>query len=149
MLPSELQHEDANERGRFMAALDRARGQEHEPTWEAPIELGSHHMAILASRRLKDISVYLLFFAFVLLILAVSLGVMLSVGGGLPGMWSPFAMVAGMFLGVLCFLFFKFMSDTVRALADLCDLARSLETQVSQIADQLEREQDLEGAAHS
>lgn len=147
MLPSELQREDAHERGRFLAALDRERGSAEEATWEAPIELGGHQVALLAARRLKDISVYLLFFAFVLLILAVGLGVMLSLGGGLPGMWSPFAMVAGMFVGVLCFLFFKFMSDTVRALAELSDLGRSLEAQVAQIADQLERESDSREAS--
>lgn len=142
MLPTELQQEDAAERDRFMAALDRRGGGAPTSTWEAPVELGNHSMALLASRRLKDISVYLLFFAFVLLLLSVGLGVALGVGGGLPGMWAPFAFVAGVFVGVLCFLFFKFMSDTVRALADITDLARNLEARVTQMADLLEQQDE-------
>lgn len=145
MLPSELEHEDTAERDRFMAALDR-RGGGSQTNWEAPVELGGHSMALLAARRLKDISVYLLFFAFVLLLLSVGLGVALGVAGGLPGMWAPFAFVSGVFVGVLCFLFFKFMSDTVRALADITDLARSLEARVSHMADLLEREDGREAA---
>lgn len=145
MLPSELQSEDPGERDRFMAALDRQRGQDTGQTWEAPVELAGHHMALMASRRLKDISDYLLFFAVVLAILAVGLGVLLALAGGLPGMWSPFALVSGVFVGVLCFLFFKFMSDTVRALADITDLARSLEARVTQLADALESDSEHAG----
>jgi hypothetical protein len=146
MLPSELEHEDTAERDRFMAALDRRGGGASQGVqWEAPVELGGHSMALLAARRLKDISVYLLFFAFVLLLLSVGLGVALGVAGGLPGMWSPFAFVAGVFVGVLCFLVFKSLSDTVRALADMTDLARSLEARVNHIADLLERDEH-EGA---
>ena len=145
MLPSELEHEDTAERDRFMAALDR-RGSTQGVQWDAPVELGGHSMALLAARRLKDISVYLLFFAFVLLLLPVGLGVALVVAGELPGIWSSFAFVAGVFIGVLCFLFFKFMSDTVRALADITDLARSLEARVNHMADLLERDEGREGA---
>lgn len=138
MLPRELQNEDRAERDRFMAALDR--GQTPERAWEAPVELGGFHQATLAARRLKDISDYLLAFAFLLSVLALGLGVLVAWGGGLPGLWASFAFVAGMFLGVLCFLFFKFMSDTVRALADMTDLARSLDARVAQLADLLERD---------
>lgn len=146
MLPSELEDENTAERDRFMAALDRRTSASGASQWEAPVELGGHSMALLAARRLKDISVYLLFFAFVLLLLSVGLGVALGVGGGLPGMWAPFAFVSGVFVGVLCFLFFKFMSDTVRALADMTDLARSLEARVNHMADLLERDDGPEGA---
>ncbi|MGE0713291.1 MAG: hypothetical protein AB7N76_35580 [Planctomycetota bacterium] len=137
-----LEGDTERERERFLAALGSGRG-DAEPAWSAPIEASQgHHLALLAARRLKDISVYLLFFAFLLLTLAVGLGAALGVWGKLPGIWGPFAFVAGAFVGVLSFLFFKFMSDTVRALADLSDLARSLEVRVGHMSELLEQHAD-------
>jgi pilus assembly protein TadC len=145
------------ERDRFLAAINAggpsggsssagsrsAAPQQEAEQWQAPIEVGLHqHMALLAARRLRDISLYLLFFAFLLLTMAVGLGVSMALWGQLPGAWGPFSFVAGAFVGVLTFLFFKFMSDTVRALADLCDLARGLDVRVGHMAELMERHAD-------
>ena len=145
-MPPEIdEHETERERQRFLTALSRPQssgGGEAPPSWQPPIEAHGGHLALLAARRLKDISVYLLFFAFLLAILSSGLGVLLGVWGDLPGVWAPFAIVSGVFLGLLCFLFFKFMSDTVRALADLSDLARSLEVRMSHMSEALDRQAD-------
>lgn len=116
-----------------------------QTAWQPPIEAQGHHLALLATRKLKEISLYLLIFAVLLPTLAIGAGVMLAVWGDLPGVWGPFAFVAGAFVGLLSFLFFKFMSDTVRALADLSDLARGLEVQMSFMSEALERQSDAIG----
>jgi len=125
------------ERRRFMDSLDRTRetGRQPEAGWQAPIEsLGRHGVGLITARRLRDISVYMLAFAYLLLMLALGLGALLGLMVGLPGVWSAFSFLASAFTGILCFLFFKFMSDGVRALADLSDLAHSIDTRLTHLA---------------
>ena len=71
-MPPEIdEQETERERQRFLTALSRRQGPDNsEPSWQPPIEVHGVHLALLAARRLKDISVYLLFFAFLLAILA-------------------------------------------------------------------------------
>lgn len=125
----------ARERERFLHALSTSRARPvsarlprtTEAGWSPGTEdYSGHGLAILATRRLKDISVYLLVAAYLFPALALAPAV-LVVFAGQPGIWSAIAFLLGSLVGVFAFIFFKFMSDTVRALADVTDLARTID----------------------
>lgn len=92
-------------------------------------------LTLQAGQRLHDSSLYLLGFAYLLLLLTVLLG------GALAYAWEgPVAQRAAWFLGcavvgLLAFVYLKFMSDAVRALADL---GRAIESRMSLVVEKLE-----------
>lgn len=125
------------ERRRFLGNLARAHGPGRggeAPAGSIPLPpaLGSG-LAIQAGRRLQDISVYLLGFAYLFLILSLVLALVLVVGTPLSLAWKAVAALSAVLGGILAFVFLKFASDGVRALADATELLRSLEHRVSQL----------------
>lgn len=126
------------ERRRFLGNLARAHGPGRgaDPSGGGaiplPPALGSG-LAIQAGRRLQDISVYLLGFAYLFLILSLVLALVLVVGTPLSLAWKAVAALSAVLGGILAFVFLKFASDGVRALADATELLRSLEHRVTQL----------------
>ena len=92
-------------------------------------------LTLQAGQRLHDSSLYLLGFAYLILLMAIVLG------GALAYAWEgPVAQRAAAFLacavvGLLAFVYLKFMSDAVRALADL---GRAIESRLSLVVEKLE-----------
>ncbi len=130
------------ERGEFLRRLGGGGTAADAGGWLAPVEAGAHSsdLVLLAGRRLKDVSDYLLVFAYGLLAVATGGGVLVAVWGGLPRVWAATAFLAAVFLGALVFVTFKFMSDAARALADLGALGRAVEARLSRV------EQALQGS---
>lgn len=123
------------EHRRFLDGL--ARRPRNGDGWQAPIEtLAAGDLATLAAHRLKDISVYLLVFAYLIPLLPLGAGTVL-LAGDLPWWWKTFAFLSGLLAGALIYLFFKFMSDVIRAQADLTDLGRSIEHRLAQVEQEL------------
>lgn len=90
-------------------------------------------LAVLAGRRLKDISVYVLALAYFVLVLAFVCAGLLVVGTDLAPIWKAFGFLAAATAGVVVFVVFKFASDSVRALADATDLLRSLDVRLERV----------------
>jgi len=127
---------DDRAREEFMRALSRRESKRLSPSTagvSTPVEAAPHNNALLATRRLKDVSVYLLAFAYLLPLLALAPAVVLAVFGRLPGLWGVFSFLTGALLAVLCFVFFKWLSDAARALADFGDLARSIDSRLGHL----------------
>jgi hypothetical protein len=131
----QLSLERERERREFLDALSRVRGTPSYGSggYRTPIEGGQSDLALMAARRLKDVSVYLLAFAYLLLLIPVVLGFCLFMWAGLPGLWGGFAFGTGVFVGATVFIVFKYMSDTVRALADLTDLQRGVDARLADL----------------
>ncbi len=105
-------------------------------------------LAALAGRRLKDVSVYVLALAYLVLVLAFVCAGLLVAGTGLPPIWKAFGFLAAATAGVIVFVVFKFSSDAVRALADATDLLRSVDVRLERVEETLEpRAGDLVGRA--
>lgn len=124
------------ERRRFMGHLARARGPSRPAAAEvAPplVPTMGGGLAIQAAKRLQDMSVYLLGFAYLFLILSLVLALVLVVGTPLSLAWKGVAVLSTVLAGLLAFIFLKFGSDAVRALADATELLRSVEHRVTQI----------------
>ena len=109
--------------------------------------LATQDKAQLAGRRLKDVSVYLVFFAYALLL--TSLGGALAIVFWLKVAlaWKVAAAVSCTFCGVSVFVVFKLLSDTVHAIADLTDLGRSIDQRLERLGSQpiAETEDSLAG----
>jgi hypothetical protein len=146
---SERAEEDSRkeERERFLRGLARARGQARPPsaTWSAfvaPVEGNpDRSLSLQAAQRLKDISVYLVGFAYLLLLIPILLGGVVAMGTGWSVSWKAFALLGCALAGVFSFVFLKFMSDAVRAVADLTELGRSIESRLQLLTEGLGREQ--------
>lgn len=140
-----LQREEvtrAAERARFLGQLDRVPPSGSRPAVAPaardPLGLdgaSARGLSIQAARRLQDISVYLLGFAYMFLILALVLALILVVGTELALAWKGVAVVASVFVGLLAYIFLKFASDAVRALADATELLRSVEHRVGWLSE--------------
>lgn len=87
-------------------------------------------LSVLAGRRLKDVSVYVLALAYVILVLAFLIAGVVAFGTGLEPIWKAFGFLAAATTGVVVFVVLKFSSDLVRALADLTDLLRSIDVRL-------------------
>lgn len=87
-------------------------------------------LSVLAGRRLKDVSVYVLALAYVVLVLAFLTAGVVAFGTGLEPIWKAFGFLAAATTGVFGFVVLKFSSDLVRALADLTDLLRSIDVRL-------------------
>lgn len=87
-------------------------------------------LSVLAGRRLKDVSVYVLALAYVILVLAFLTAGVVAFGTGLEPIWKAFGFLAAATTGVFGFVVLKFSSDLVRALADLTDLLRSIDVRL-------------------
>lgn len=96
-------------------------------------------LAALAGQRLKDVSTYLLAGAFLHLAAAITLGVAFAVGSTLSLPWKLFGVLAGALVGLSMYLFLKFLSDAMRALADLADLGRSVDARLERLEASAER----------
>ena len=96
-------------------------------------------LAALAGQRLKDVSTYLLAGAFLHVAAAVTLGVAFAIGSTLSLPWRLFGVLAGSLLGLSMYLFLKFLSDAMRALADLADLGRSMDARLERLETLAER----------
>lgn len=107
-----------------------------------PASLAALHgggLAALAGQRLKDVSTYLLAGAFLHLAAAITLGVAFAVGSTLSLPWKLFGVLAGALVGLSMYLFLKFLSDAMRALADLADLGRSIDARLERLESVSER----------
>ncbi len=90
-------------------------------------------LAALAGQRLKDVSTYLLAGAYIHLAAAITLGVAFAAGSTATFAWKLFGVLAGSLVGLGLFLFLKFLSDALRALADLADLGRSIDARLERL----------------
>lgn len=137
------------ERQRFLRQLSGRSGSGAAPrpstpastegTWSAPTDDdAARGLAVLAGRRLKDVSVYVLALAYFVLMLAFVSAGLLVVGTGLPPIWKAFGFLAAATAGVVVFVVFKFSSDAVRALADATDLLRSVDVRLERVEEALE-----------
>jgi hypothetical protein len=132
----------AAERTRFLGQLDRVPPSGSRPA-VAPARdpligldgASARGLSIQAARRLQDISVYLLGFAYMFLILSLVLALMVVVGTDMTLTWKGVAVVGSAFVGLLAYIFLKFASDAVRALADATELLRSVEHRVAWLAE--------------
>ncbi|MCO5171182.1 MAG: hypothetical protein M9894_33170 [Planctomycetes bacterium] len=122
------------ERRRFLERLARpaAPGGAVPAAWSPPDD-AARGLAVLAGRRLKDVSVYVLALAYLVLVLAFVIAGLLVIGTELPPIWKAFGFLAGATTGVVVFVIFKFTSDAVRALADVTDLLRSLDVRLERL----------------
>lgn len=108
-------------------------------SWSAPTDDdAARGLAALAGRRLKDVSVYVLALAYLVLMMAFVSAGLLVVGTGLPPIWKAFGFLAAATAGVVVFVVFKFSSDAVRALADATDLLRSIDVRLERVEEALE-----------
>lgn len=128
------------ERARFLGQLDRVPSGSRPALPPRSAALGldgiaARGLSIQAARRLQDISVYLLGFAYMFLILSLVLALILVVGTGLSLTWKGVAVVGSAFVGLLAYIFLKFASDAVRALADATELLRSVEHRVAWLSE--------------
>lgn len=122
---------------RFLEQLS-ARAGAARPTGAAAGASGSgpvpddaaRSISVLAGRRLKDVSVYVLALAYVILVLAFLCAGVVAFGTGLEPIWKAFGFLAAATSGVVVFVVLKFSSDLVRALADLTDLLRSIDVRL-------------------
>lgn len=130
----------AGERARFLDGLARAsRGARPDAADDVtlPIEQGEppRGLGLQTGQRLKDISLYLLGFAYLFLLLSIVLAGILALGTGLGLAWKAFALLASALVGVFLFIVLKFMSDGMRALADASELLRSVEHRLAVLAE--------------
>jgi hypothetical protein len=104
----------------------------------APDGDAARGLAALAGRRLKDVSVYLLAMAYLLLLPALA-GAFLLLAGPLSPVWKAVGFLAASLLGVILFVVLKFTSDGVRALADLTDLLRAVDVRLERLEERTDR----------
>lgn len=132
------------ERQRFLEGLSRAGPRrDADPGWSAPVERGLEAaplgdagvLAALAGQRLKDVSTWLAGLGYLILGLFVVLGGVFAAGSTLDTAWKLFGLLGLTLVGVVLFVFLKFLADTTRALADLADLGRSLEARLGALGD--------------
>jgi hypothetical protein len=131
------------ERRRFLEQLGgrAASGAAPRPAAPAPVspaDDAARGLAALAGRRLKDVSVYVLALAYLVLVLAFVAAGLVVVGTGLPPIWKAFGFLAAATSGVVVFVAFKFSSDAVRALADTTDLLRSVDLRLERLEELVE-----------
>jgi hypothetical protein len=81
------------------------------------------------------VSVYLLGFAYLILLLCIVLGGVLAVGLQVSVTWRAVALLGCALVGILTYVYLKFMSDSVRALADL---GRAIESRMTLVLETLE-----------
>jgi hypothetical protein len=125
------------ERRRFLEGLTRSGSHtppssEAAPAWSPPDD-AARGLAALAGRRLKDVSVYLLAIAYLVLVLAFATALTVVAGTELQPVWKAFAFLGGATAGVGAFVLLKFASDAVRALADVTDLLRSVDVRLEKL----------------
>lgn len=108
------------------------------PAPVSPADDAARGLAALAGRRLKDVSVYVLALAYLVLVLAFVAAGLVVVGTGLPPIWKAFGFLAAATSGVVVFVAFKFSSDAVRALADTTDLLRSVDLRLERLEELVE-----------
>ena len=100
------------------------------PIDASPPDDAARGLSVLAGRRLKDVSVYVLALGYVILVLAFLIAGVVAFGTGLEPIWKAFGFLAAATTGVIVFVALKFSSDLVRALADLTDLLRSIDVRL-------------------
>ncbi|MBX3471980.1 MAG: hypothetical protein KF878_34440 [Planctomycetes bacterium] len=128
-----------HERRRFLERLARpgaasaGSASSAAPAAWSPPDDAARGLAVLAARRLKDVSVYVLAVAYLVLVLAFVIAGLLVIGTELPPIWKAFGFLAGATAGVVVFVVLKFTSDAVRALADVTDLLRSLDVRLERL----------------
>ncbi|MCA8921871.1 MAG: hypothetical protein KDD82_08685 [Planctomycetes bacterium] len=98
------------------------------------------HTSVHAIQRLQDMSDYLVGFGLILLTLACATGLLLAFGSELAGIWRVFAFLASTLTGVFMYIFLKCVADAMRALADVGELARSLEHRLHAIQERLDQD---------
>lgn len=153
--PGEAQQADSarldQERRRFLERLAGSGGTPPvpagAPATRAPVDDAPRGLAVLAGRRLKDVSVYILGMAYLLLALAFVAAGILVAGTGVPPVWKAFAFLAIALGGVLLFVLLKFASDSVRALADVTDLLRSIDVRLERIEELQDAQEVAQTAA--
>jgi phage FluMu protein Com len=132
------------ERERFMRALSGSGGTPRPegssspaaPTWSAPAEASPvHGLALLAGQRLKDISTYLLGLAYLILGLGLLAGLALGFGAEVSIAWRAVGFLSIASAALFVYALLKFLSDAVRALADLTDLGRSIDARLAALAE--------------
>ncbi len=135
--------EDDHERARqsFLNSLESRRktksgAAQRRPSAVLVDSLAIQDKALLAGRRLKDISVYLVFFAYALLLISLGGALAVVFWANLALAWKVAAAVSCAFCGVSVFVVLKLLSDTVQALADLTELGRSVDQRLEQILSQ-------------
>ncbi|RMG10847.1 MAG: hypothetical protein D6731_16645 [Planctomycetota bacterium] len=138
-----VERERERERRRFLAALApgagaAGAGAAGAPTRAGSTATGSYDLALLAARRLEDVSVYLFAFAYLSAVAWVGLGVGIYLWGGLSGAWGGLAVAFGLALGLSSFALFKYSSDATRAVADLTDLQCSVDARLAELQRRLE-----------
>lgn len=134
------------ERRRFLDRLGEGGGARPAPSGGQPWAAGAsaeddaaRGLAVLAGRRLKDVSVYVLALAYLVLVLAFVSAALLVVGTALEPILKAFGFLAAATAGVIVFVAFKFASDAVRALADVTDLLRSIDVRLEQVEEGRQR----------
>jgi len=83
---------------------------------------------------------YLVGFGLILLTLASVTGLVLAFGSELAGVWRVFGFLASTLVGVFMYVFLKCVADSMRALADVGELGRSLEHRLQAIQERLDHE---------
>lgn len=112
--------------------------------WTPPVEAPhASDLVHLAGRRLRDMADYMTLFAYGLLLLSLLLGGGLAFSARLTALERGLAFGGGTFLGVLAFVFFKFLADAARALADLGTLARALDARLERLERAAQKEVTL------
>jgi phage FluMu protein Com len=104
-------------------------------------------LAALAGRRLKDVSVYVLGMAYLLLATSFVLAGLLVAGTALQPVWKAFAFLGVSLGGVIVFVVLKFTSDSVRALADVTDLLRSIDVRLERVEELQDSQRVMQAAA--
>lgn len=140
----------ARERDRFMRSLDQAAARRGPPPPAGPPSLPppqplpsltpTAHTSVHAIQRLQDMSDYLVGFGLILLALASVTGLVLAFGSELAGVWRVFGFLASTLVGVFMYVFLKCVADSMRALADVGELGRSLEHRLQAIQERLDHE---------
>ena len=83
--------------------------------------------SLVAASRLEDASLVLLAFAYSTGLLAVATGSVPLVSGGLALEWKILALLAGVLAGAVLFVTLKYVSESLRALADVARAAARVE----------------------
>jgi hypothetical protein len=136
---SGAEKDQERERRTFLSSLESRRQPQPAAGWRAPPSGGpldssaAQDLALLAGRRLKDSSVYLLFFGYVLLLMSLAAALGIVFWADVPFAWKALGVASSTFFGLTVFVFFKLMSDTVQALSDLTDLGRSIDQRLAEL----------------
>ncbi|MBI3723802.1 hypothetical protein HY251_07615 [bacterium] len=110
----------------------------------APIERSRSH---LAAARLDDASLVLLFFAYVTGALALVTGFAPLIAGQLAVEWKLLSVLAGLLTCAVLFVTLKYLSEAMRALADVSRAAARVEGQIDVLTHALATEPSAEDDA--